>query len=263
MTEQSPPGWLKFAPVLLLCLVGAVVWAGAGLVSGGLGALPSIPDFAPDIEKLKREIMAEAERVLTGEQSAQESAKSPKRASRQIPPPGKVFLEIGSSKLDFSLRTQMSRDMSATLSLDETEKGPTPISLLLSFRKKGDTTGRGTFVSGSITLKKPVDAAGASGLEFYAKSRGAQSIGVAVMTRSGSSFMRWDWPDVPVNEEWGRIVVWFDESNLWLFNKADKTYIKLKAGKMPEKIENIRIYLKGGQLNKSSGSVWVDSFGLF
>ncbi|HEB71173.1 MAG TPA: hypothetical protein ENI77_00950 [Nitrospirae bacterium] len=258
----SPPPAYKYAPVILVVTVSAVVY---WIVSSVEKDIPAPSSIGRIIDEAKRAV-GDVKQVL-------EKARKPSSARREQSP-GKAISEPDQKLLageSFSLlddgrisrlRIIKSSGVIAVFNSVENADNKKP-ALKLSIREMGAGKNSERFASGVIDFIKPVRVRNFRGISITLKGRGVEGFGLAALSKKGPLFFRWDFAYNSGFQERGAYSFQFSSFDLWEYNTITSKYTRMEKGPLPEKIDQIQVYLKAGHLaNQKSGELWIQSLAL-
>ncbi|MBI5814955.1 MAG: hypothetical protein HZB29_05030 [Nitrospinae bacterium] len=239
MERENPPAYLSWLPGVFLAIILGIAFAASTVLmepGSGAGLLDRLSTYEKDAgalfddaEKAVREIVA----FMEGTQG------QPKEA-----PPRPALRPLGEpvALADFAIA--------------EKKAGAPGVALLKVSMDKGVTSNDSA--SGMVTLSPPADSAGKQALEIMLKGEGLATIGVGVLQKGGAGSYRWDWPDAPVSEKWTTAQLRFSDAVLWEYDAQSKRYRKVREWKEPDKIGQIRFYVKPRHMTRgNSAKLWI------
>ncbi len=255
-----PPAY-KYAPVILVVTVSAVVYWIASSVEKDIPAPSSIG-----------RIIDEAKRAVGDVKQALEKTRKPSSAKKRKPrkaisePTSKPLAGESFSLLDggriLRLGIIKSSGVIAVFNSVESADNKKP-ALKLSVQEMGDGKNNERFASGVIDFIKPVSVKNFRGISITLKGRGVKGFGLAALSKKGPLFFRWDFAYNSGFHERGAYSFQFNSFDLWEYNTITRKYTRMEKGPLPEKIDQIQVYLKAGHLaNQNSGELWIQSLAL-
>jgi len=259
-----PPAY-KYAPVMLVVTVAAVAYSIVSSIEEDIDAPTSIGRIIDEAKRTAGDVKQALEKTVK-----LPAAKLAKQAKRL----GDTFGESAPKPFTGELLSLLDEGRisrvgvlkpNGVVAVFNSYKEPDSKKLVLklSVKKMGVGKNDERFASGVIDFAEPVNARSFQAIAIKLKSSGVKGFGLAALSKKGSLFLRWDFAYNSGFYERGAYRFQFSSFDLWEYNTITRKYTRLKKGLLPEKIDQIQVYLKADHLvDRKSGELWIQSLAL-
>lgn len=253
--SSLPPAY-KYAPAMLVVAVAAIAYL---IVSNIEKKIPTPSSVGRIIDEARR-VVDDVKQVVEKAKKLQ-SAQRPRSVKdepekRQLKGKPVSLLDEG---LISGVSVSKSRGSTAVFdSVKDADSGK--LKLRLSVKGIGAGNNKEGFASGVIDFANPVNARSFQAISIQLKGRGIKGFGISALSKKGPLFFRWDFSYNSGLQERGLYTFQFKSFDLWEYNTINRKYTRIENGPLPEKIDQIQVYLKANHLaNQNSGELWIES----
>jgi len=278
--NSSIPTLYKLAPLILVAVLSAAAYflvasleKGATSAAGkGKGLIEKAGELVDRVETLIEELDRPKKRKIkkrsdSASRTAQKRAKAREKAVKREPSkkePGKQIVNFTEYPGAFTVKLNHSSNALGTFKVDRNAKGfRSEASAILQVMDMGEGDDKSRFVSGVIDFKASRGVGGSDSVSITLRGEGVKRVGLGILMKRKSLWLRWDFPDLGVSGKWQTYTVPFRFFDAWSYDPKSRKYARMKKGSEPERIDQLHIYIKPRHLdNTRSGKVWIDSMRL-